>query len=64
MQVEKLVDLFKHFRWDDRRFYCFYLFNSVQDGRTAFDLSMCYGKDFKSYDLAKLLRQVPATRAF
>lgn len=31
-----------------------------KDGKTAFDLSLCYGKDFKSYDLAKLLKLVPA----
>ncbi|KAG4995218.1 hypothetical protein JHK86_032045 [Glycine max] len=30
------------------------------DGKTALDLSLCYGKDFKSYDLAKLLKTVPA----
>lgn len=27
-----------------------------KDGRTPLDLSFCYGKDFKSYDLAKLLK--------
>ncbi|XP_020215965.1 ankyrin repeat domain-containing protein EMB506, chloroplastic isoform X2 [Cajanus cajan] len=27
-----------------------------KDGKTALDLSLCYGKDFKSYDLAKLLK--------
>ncbi|KAJ7961615.1 Ankyrin repeat domain-containing protein, chloroplastic [Quillaja saponaria] len=31
-------------------------------GKTPLDLSLCYGKDFKSYDLAKLLKQVPANR--
>ncbi|XP_061354143.1 ankyrin repeat domain-containing protein EMB506, chloroplastic [Gastrolobium bilobum] len=31
-----------------------------KDGKTALDLSLCYGKDFKSYDLAKLLKVVPA----
>lgn len=31
-----------------------------KDGKTPLDLSMCYGKDFKSYDLAKLLKLVPA----
>ncbi|KAG4923472.1 hypothetical protein JHK87_049012 [Glycine soja] len=31
-----------------------------KDGKTALDLSLCYGKDFKSYDLAKLLKTVPA----
>ncbi|KAL0395681.1 UNVERIFIED_CONTAM: Ankyrin repeat domain-containing protein, chloroplastic [Sesamum calycinum] len=35
-----------------------------QDGNTPLDLSLCYGKDFKSYELAKLLKQVPATRGF
>ncbi|KAL7135782.1 hypothetical protein ABFS83_11G121600 [Erythranthe nasuta] len=35
-----------------------------KDGKTAVDLSMCYGKEFKSYDLAKLLKQVPSTRGF
>lgn len=29
-----------------------------KDGRTALDLSLCYGKGFKSYDLAKLLKVV------
>lgn len=33
-----------------------------QDGRTALDISLCYGKDFKSYDIAKLLKLVPANR--
>ncbi|KAL0381713.1 UNVERIFIED_CONTAM: Ankyrin repeat domain-containing protein, chloroplastic [Sesamum angustifolium] len=35
-----------------------------QDENTPLDLSLCYGKDFKSYELAKLLKQVPATRGF
>ncbi|GFP99709.1 ankyrin repeat domain-containing protein emb506 chloroplastic [Phtheirospermum japonicum] len=35
-----------------------------QDGNTALDLSLCYGKDFKSYELAKLVKQVSATRGF
>ncbi|KAI9077711.1 hypothetical protein K1719_040317 [Acacia pycnantha] len=30
-----------------------------KDGKTALDLSLCYGKDFKSYDLGKLLKVVP-----
>ncbi|KZV45664.1 hypothetical protein F511_02324 [Dorcoceras hygrometricum] len=34
-----------------------------KDGNTALDLSLCYGKDFKSYDMAKLLKQVPANRS-
>ncbi|KAK4409911.1 Ankyrin repeat domain-containing protein, chloroplastic [Sesamum angolense] len=38
--------------------------NLLQDGNTPLDLSLCYGKDFKSYELAKLLKQVPATRGF
>ncbi|OIT30895.1 PREDICTED: ankyrin repeat domain-containing protein EMB506, chloroplastic [Nicotiana attenuata] len=33
-----------------------------KDGNTPLDLSLCYGKDFKSYDLAKLLKLVPANR--
>lgn len=33
-------------------------------GNTPLDLSLCYGKDFKSYELAKLLKLVPANRDF
>lgn len=33
-----------------------------KDGKTPLDISLCYGKDFKSYDLAKLLKLVPANR--
>ncbi|KAK8956087.1 hypothetical protein KSP40_PGU005157 [Platanthera guangdongensis] len=33
-----------------------------KDGKTPVDLSLCYGRDFKSYDLAKLLKLVPANR--
>lgn len=33
-----------------------------KDGKTALDLSLCYGKDFKSYDLAKLLKIVGTDR--
>ncbi|KAJ3700613.1 hypothetical protein LUZ61_004318 [Rhynchospora tenuis] len=33
-----------------------------KDGKTPLDLSLCYGKDFKSYDLARLLKLVPANR--
>ncbi|XP_016487186.2 uncharacterized protein LOC107807340 isoform X2 [Nicotiana tabacum] len=33
-----------------------------KDGNTPLDLSLCYGKDFKSYDLAKLLKLVSANR--
>lgn len=45
---------------------CFF-FNNLniyisQDGKTPLDISLCYGKDFKSYDLAKLLKLVPANR--
>ncbi|XP_021741442.1 ankyrin repeat domain-containing protein EMB506, chloroplastic-like [Chenopodium quinoa] len=32
------------------------------DGRTPLDLSIAYGKDFKAYDLAKLLKMVTANR--
>ncbi|XP_071711144.1 ankyrin repeat domain-containing protein EMB506, chloroplastic isoform X2 [Rutidosis leptorrhynchoides] len=32
----------------------------TQDGKTALDVALCYGKDFKAYDLAKLLKLVPA----
>ncbi|GMG99343.1 hypothetical protein Nepgr_001183 [Nepenthes gracilis] len=33
-----------------------------EDGKTPLDLSLAYGKDFKSYDLAKLLKLVPGSR--
>ncbi|GAA0172067.1 hypothetical protein LIER_25966 [Lithospermum erythrorhizon] len=33
-----------------------------KDGRTPLDIGFCYGKDFKSYDLVKLLKIVPANR--
>ncbi|KAK9699434.1 hypothetical protein RND81_08G173200 [Saponaria officinalis] len=33
-----------------------------KDGNTPLDLSLAYGKEFKSYDLAKLLKIVPANR--
>lgn len=33
-----------------------------QDGKTPLDLSICFGKDFKSYDLAKLVKLVPYNR--
>ncbi|WOG97652.1 hypothetical protein DCAR_0416993 [Daucus carota subsp. sativus] len=33
-----------------------------KDGKTPLDLSLCYGKDFKSYDLAKLVKLVPYNR--
>ncbi|ERN04940.1 hypothetical protein AMTR_s00080p00129290 [Amborella trichopoda] len=32
----------------------------TKDGKTALDLSLCYGREFKSYELAKLLKLVPA----
>ncbi|KAL5711684.1 hypothetical protein ACHQM5_013942 [Ranunculus cassubicifolius] len=32
----------------------------TKDGTSVLDLSLCYGKDFKSYDLVKLLKLVPA----
>ncbi|KAL6176559.1 hypothetical protein ACLB2K_053192 [Fragaria x ananassa] len=35
-----------------------------KDGRTPIDLGLCYGKDFKSYDLTKLLKTVPMDREF
>ncbi|XP_076926696.1 uncharacterized protein LOC143589971 [Bidens hawaiensis] len=31
-----------------------------KDGKTPLDLALCYGKEFKAYDLAKLLKLVPA----
>lgn len=31
----------------------------TKDGKTALDMSLCYGRDFKSYDLAKLLKILP-----
>ncbi|KAL6605878.1 hypothetical protein ACP70R_041531 [Stipagrostis hirtigluma subsp. patula] len=34
----------------------------TKDGRTALDLSLCFGRDFKSYDLAKLVKIIPANR--
>lgn len=43
------------------RFYTIVVF---QDGKTALDLSLCYGKNFKSYDLSKLLKVVPLYGAF
>ncbi|KAL9227081.1 hypothetical protein vseg_002818 [Gypsophila vaccaria] len=35
-----------------------------KDGNTPLDLSLAYGKEFKSFDLAKLLKTVPANRNF
>ncbi|CAJ2661661.1 ankyrin repeat domain-containing protein EMB506, chloroplastic [Trifolium pratense] len=34
-----------------------------KDGKTALDLSLCYGKDFMSYDLAKLVKVARTSRA-
>ncbi|OWM70674.1 hypothetical protein CDL15_Pgr014347 [Punica granatum] len=31
-----------------------------KDGKTPLDLCLCYGKDFKSYDIAKMLKLTPA----
>ncbi|XP_059627886.1 ankyrin repeat domain-containing protein EMB506, chloroplastic isoform X2 [Cornus florida] len=36
----------------------------TKDGKTPLDISLCYGKDFKSYELSKLLKLVPANRDF
>lgn len=33
-------------------------------GKTPLDIALCYGKDFKSYDLAKLLKVLPANSDF
>ncbi|XP_024024297.1 ankyrin repeat domain-containing protein EMB506, chloroplastic isoform X1 [Morus notabilis] len=33
-----------------------------KDGKTPLDLAFCYGKDFNSYDLARLLKVVPENR--
>ena len=35
---------------------------TLQGGKTPLDLSLCFGRDFNSYDLAKLLKLVPANR--
>ncbi|KAL7607593.1 ankyrin repeat domain-containing protein EMB506, chloroplastic [Lactuca sativa] len=32
----------------------------TENGKTPLDLGLCYGKEFKAYDLAKLLKLVPA----
>lgn len=34
----------------------------TKDGMTPLDLSLCFGKDFKSFDIAKLLKVLPANR--
>ncbi|KAM0039593.1 putative ankyrin repeat-containing domain-containing protein [Helianthus debilis subsp. tardiflorus] len=36
----------------------------TKDGKTPLDLALCYGKEFKAYDLAKLLKLVPANNYF
>jgi hypothetical protein len=36
--------------------------NTLQDGRAALDLSLCFGRDFKSYDLVKLVKLISANR--
>ncbi|KAF3792071.1 Ankyrin repeat domain-containing protein [Nymphaea thermarum] len=36
----------------------------TKNGKTPLDLSLCFGKDFKSYELAKLLKLVPAGMDF
>ncbi|XP_004488279.1 uncharacterized protein [Cicer arietinum] len=33
-----------------------------KDGKTALNLSLCYGKDFMSYDLARLVKVVPVNK--
>lgn len=30
-----------------------------QDGKLALDMALCFGRDFKSYDLVKLLKIMP-----
>lgn len=39
--------------------YLILLVHLFQDGKTTLDMSLCYGRDFKSYDLAKLLKILP-----
>lgn len=34
----------------------------TKDGMTPLDLSLCFGKDFKSFDIAKLLKVLPTNR--
>lgn len=31
----------------------------LQDGKVALDMALCFGRDFKSYDLVKLLKIMP-----
>ncbi|MED6171228.1 hypothetical protein PIB30_038855 [Stylosanthes scabra] len=35
----------------------------TKDGKTALDLCLCYGKDFKSYEIAQVVKLVPADSA-
>ncbi|XLR06999.1 ankyrin repeat domain-containing protein EMB506, chloroplastic isoform X1 [Arachis hypogaea] len=35
----------------------------TKNGKTALDLCLCYGKDFKSYELAQVVKLVPADSA-
>lgn len=35
-----------------------------KDGKTPLDLALCYGKDFKSYNIAQLLKVLPANGDF
>ncbi|KAL4396438.1 ankyrin repeat domain-containing protein EMB506, chloroplastic [Arachis duranensis] len=35
----------------------------TKNGKTALDLCLCYGKDFKSYELAQVVKVVPADSA-
>ncbi|MED6151959.1 hypothetical protein PIB30_087281 [Stylosanthes scabra] len=35
----------------------------TKDGKTALDLCLCYGKDFKSYELAQVVKLVPVDSA-
>jgi hypothetical protein len=34
--------------------------STLHDGRTTLDLSLCFGRDFNSYDLAN--KRIPANR--
>lgn len=48
------------FCFDNHRsiwFNAFYRF--LQDGKVALDMALCFGRDFKSYDLVKLLKIMP-----
>lgn len=39
-----------------------FFFLVFQDGKAPLDLALCFGKDFKSYEVSKLLKLVPANR--